>query len=216
MIPEKHGKKIVAPGLETYIDVEITASQLLSMNSVVKVLVPAPIASRHLIFLGAIVRKLAGTAYTVAGGSDLAVKYTGTSGLALAQLETVGFLDSTSELLRYIFPFQAASGNSGIVPATGAAIVLQTLSADVTVGNAEQAKVVLGYLTGIIRAIPALAMKIVADRQDEVELDNGVIIGVKTSDYRAVRGITIVCCVGDEVAFWNFDSESANTAHARF
>jgi hypothetical protein len=74
----------------------------------------------------------------------------------------------------------------------------------------EQAKVVLGYLTGMIHAVPALAMKIVSERGDELELDNKVIIGVKTSDFRAVRGITVVCAICDEVAFWNFDSDSAN------
>ena len=74
----------------------------------------------------------------------------------------------------------------------------------------EQAKVVLGYLTGIVRAIPALEAKIVSESGDELELDNGVIVCVKTSDFRAVRGITVVCAICDEVAFWNFDSDSAN------
>jgi hypothetical protein len=74
----------------------------------------------------------------------------------------------------------------------------------------EQAKVVLGYLTGILRAIPALEAKIVSESGDELELDNGVIVCVKTSDFRAVRGITVVCAICDEVAFWNFDSDSAN------
>jgi len=74
----------------------------------------------------------------------------------------------------------------------------------------EQAKVVLGYLTGILKAIPALEAKIVSDAGDEVLLDNGVIVCVKTSDFRAVRGITVVCAICDEVAFWNFDSDSAN------
>jgi hypothetical protein len=74
----------------------------------------------------------------------------------------------------------------------------------------EQAKVVLGYLTGILRAIPALEAKIVSDSGDEVLLDNGVIVCVKTSDFRSVRGTTVVCAICDEVAFWNFDSDSAN------
>jgi hypothetical protein len=74
----------------------------------------------------------------------------------------------------------------------------------------DQAKVVFGYLAGMIRAIPVLAAMIVAERGDEIELTNSVIIAVKTSDFRAVRGITVVCCICDEVAFWNFDSDSAN------
>jgi hypothetical protein len=72
----------------------------------------------------------------------------------------------------------------------------------------EQAKVVFNYIGGILNGIPALKQMVTAWRADEIELNNGIIIAVKASDYRAVRGVTIVCCICDEVAFW--DSQGVN------
>src|SRR4030095_4011113 len=69
----------------------------------------------------------------------------------------------------------------------------------------DQAKIVFSYVSGILRAIAPLAAMIAVERADEIELDNGVIIMVKTSDFRAIRGITVAAAILDEVAFW--DSE---------
>jgi hypothetical protein len=69
----------------------------------------------------------------------------------------------------------------------------------------DQAKIVFSYVSGILRAVPALSAMIDVERADEIELNNGVIIMVKTSDFRAIRGLTVVAAVLDEVAFW--DSE---------
>ena len=67
----------------------------------------------------------------------------------------------------------------------------------------DQAKVVFSYIGGIIKSVPALTQMVTAWRADEIELNNGITIVVKTSDYRAVRGPTVVCCIADEVAFWD-------------
>jgi hypothetical protein len=75
-----------------------------------------------------------------------------------------------------------------------------------------QAKVVFNYCKGIIEAIPALRMMVTAWRADEVELSNDITIAVKTSDYRSVRGVTIVCCICDEVAFWDSQGVNPDTA----
>ena len=48
-----------------------------------------------------------------------------------------------------------------------------------------------------------LAAMIAVERADEIELDNGVIIMVKTSDFRAIRGLTVAAAILDEVAFWD-------------
>ena len=66
----------------------------------------------------------------------------------------------------------------------------------------NQAKVVFNYARGIIRAIPILSQMIAAWRADEIELDNGIVLAIKASDYRSVRGVTVVCCILDELAFW--------------
>jgi hypothetical protein len=75
----------------------------------------------------------------------------------------------------------------------------------------DQAKIVFGYVSGILRAIPPLAAMIDVERADEIELNNGVIIMVKTSDFRAIRGLTVAAAILDEVAFW--DSEGVSPDH---
>jgi hypothetical protein len=75
-----------------------------------------------------------------------------------------------------------------------------------------QAKVVFNYCKGIIEAIPALRRMVTAWRADEVELSNDITMAVKTSDYRSVRGVTIVCCICDEVAFWDSQGVNPDTA----
>src|SRR5262249_3265625 len=75
----------------------------------------------------------------------------------------------------------------------------------------DQAKIVFNYVSGILRAVPPLAQMIAVERADEIELDNGVIIMVKTSDFRAIRGLTVAAAILDEVAFW--DSEGISPDH---
>src|SRR5215472_5970400 len=72
----------------------------------------------------------------------------------------------------------------------------------------DQAKIVFNYVSGILHAVHPLAAMIAVERADEIELDNDVIIMVKTSDYRAIRGLTVAAAILDEVAFW--DSEGAS------
>jgi terminase large subunit-like protein len=72
----------------------------------------------------------------------------------------------------------------------------------------DQAKVVFNYIGGILKAVPVLRQMVVAWRADEIELNNSIVIAVKTSDYRSVRGVTVVCAVADEAAFW--DSQGVN------
>src|SRR5215207_1800692 len=67
----------------------------------------------------------------------------------------------------------------------------------------DQAKIVFSYVAGLLRAIPPLYDTIEVERADEIELNNGVVIMVKTSDYRAIRGLTIAACILDEIAFWD-------------
>jgi hypothetical protein len=72
----------------------------------------------------------------------------------------------------------------------------------------DQAKIVFSYVSGILHAIPALSAMIDVERADEIELNT---ILVKTSDYRAIRGLTVAVAILDEVAFW--DSEGISPDH---
>jgi hypothetical protein len=53
----------------------------------------------------------------------------------------------------------------------------------------DQARISFEYIRGILNSIPTLAQMVVNEKADEIELDNRVTISVKTSDYRAIRGI---------------------------
>lgn len=59
----------------------------------------------------------------------------------------------------------------------------------------DQAKIVFSYVSGILHAVSALEAMISVERADEIELTNNVFIAVKTSDYRAIRGLTIALAV---------------------
>lgn len=139
MSSEKTHRRLKGPDSEQVKDVWITNAELEALFATPKTIVAAPATGYHLVFRGAAIRKPANAdAQTVpgAGTSDFAIKYTSAAGLQVAQCETTGFMDQTSEQVRYIYPFDMASGISSITPATGAALVLQTLIADLSAGDA--------------------------------------------------------------------------------
>jgi hypothetical protein len=75
----------------------------------------------------------------------------------------------------------------------------------------DQGRVCFAYIAGIIREIAPLAAMVVSERADEIELDNGTVIMVKTSDFRSVRGLTLAAVICDEVAFWDSQGVSPDT-----
>lgn len=77
----------------------------------------------------------------------------------------------------------------------------------VLIGAADraQARVVFKYVRGIFHAIPVLRSRIAAERSDEIELTNGIVIAVATADFKSIRGRTVVAFIGDEPCFWSID-----------
>jgi hypothetical protein len=65
-----------------------------------------------------------------------------------------------------------------------------------------QAKILLRYINAFFDRIPVLSQMVAGRTAESIALKNGISIEVHTSDYRAVRGPTIVCCICDELAFW--------------
>ena len=70
----------------------------------------------------------------------------------------------------------------------------------------RQAQIVLGYVRGLLAACPMLQAMVVNEGREAIELSNGITIEIHTASYRAVRGVTIICCIMDECAYWRDDN----------
>jgi hypothetical protein len=83
--------------------------------------------------------------------------------------------------------------------APGEQIVVMLLAAD-----RRQARIARGYIRGLLESDPALCRLIVGvPTQERIELTNGVVIEIHTSNIRAVRGYTLLAVIADEVAYWS-------------
>lgn len=77
----------------------------------------------------------------------------------------------------------------------------------------KQAGVVFDYILSRLEESPTLRRMIDGDpRADEVDLTNGITIAVWPCSFRSIRGISIVCAICDEIAFWRDDLTGANPA----
>lgn len=135
MAVKDRGKRL-SPGAETFIDVTVSSAELLALNATPKTLVAA-VPNAALIFEGAVAyMPYNSVAYNgVAAGEDLSIKYTNGSGAEVAQCEATGFVDQTTNQLRYIRPQAAATGSSAITPVANAALVLHMLVGEIATGN---------------------------------------------------------------------------------
>ncbi|WP_298373812.1 hypothetical protein [uncultured Bradyrhizobium sp.] len=66
----------------------------------------------------------------------------------------------------------------------------------------SQARGLLNYVKGYFTEVPALAALVQRETQDGLELTTGVDIIVATSDFRLVRGRTVLLAIFNEVSFW--------------
>lgn len=76
--------------------------------------------------------------------------------------------------------------------------------------NMRAARIVRGYVAGKISRSPVLRRHMLSARAHELELDNGIIIAIHPSSFRAIRGLSVISCVCDEVAFWWTEDTYAN------
>jgi len=72
----------------------------------------------------------------------------------------------------------------------------------------NQAKVALNYIHGLFDASPALRGMIEKRGAESIDLNNRISIEVSTSNYRSIRGRTLLAVLLDEVAFFR-DSETS-------
>src|SRR6202008_1898157 len=90
-------------------------------------------------------------------------------------------------------PDRAALGLARSAP--GEAAVVMCVASD-----RRQARVVLDYAKGLLRACPMLAPMIATERAEGIELTNGITIEAHTSSYRAICRYTQLAVVLDELA----------------
>jgi len=74
----------------------------------------------------------------------------------------------------------------------------------------SQARIQRDYIAGALEGSPLLSRRIVNTTADTIELDNGIVIEVRSASFRRLRGITAVAVVASESAFWHSDETSAN------
>jgi len=72
-----------------------------------------------------------------------------------------------------------------------------------------QAGIIKAYVSGIFHRVKCLRGLIANERKEEIELRNGITIGVKTASFRSVRGYTILAAILEELAFYRSE-DSAN------
>ena len=72
--------------------------------------------------------------------------------------------------------------------------------------NQIQARVVLSYALGLIRSVPMLSDLVKSEAAEAIVLTTGIALEVRSASFRALRGVTLVGCVCDELAFWYDDS----------
>lgn len=72
----------------------------------------------------------------------------------------------------------------------------------VVAADRKQARVILRYVKGLLRAAEMLARLIVSETAESITLSNRLTIEVHTASFRTTRGYTIVAALLDELAFW--------------
>ena len=74
----------------------------------------------------------------------------------------------------------------------------------------KQAQIAFRFIRKYLLRSKILSKRIVKQSKNEITLDNGITIGCYPCSYVAVRGVTIVAVICDEMAFWRHEETFAN------
>jgi hypothetical protein len=72
----------------------------------------------------------------------------------------------------------------------------------------KQARVIFGYIRGLLTGVPMLSRLIVREAAEVIELRNGITIEIHVASYRTTRGYTLAAVLCDELAFWRSDDSA--------
>jgi hypothetical protein len=102
--------------------------------------------------------------------------------------------------------FYAALIDYEAVRAPGERIKVVLLAA-----TTKQATKAFSYIRGIVEGVPLFAAMMDGEPTvDTIRLTNGVDVEIRPANFRTIRGETLACLLGDEVAFWQTNDTSAN------
>ncbi len=127
-----------------YVDVVVSAAQILALNATPIEIVAAPGASKVLMFHNAVLfLDYNSAAYAgIAAGEDLNIRYEDASGQGVAFIEATGFLDATNDAYRIAYPVSAAGGAISSANPTAHVnepLVLHMATGEITTGNSPLA-----------------------------------------------------------------------------
>lgn len=121
--------------LSVITEVTLTTAQVKALYATPITVLAAPGAGKAHIILGVVAHlDYNSAAYDgIAGGEDLTLKYTDANGTALVKFETTGFLDQTSDQVRYATPTQY--GDTNLTPIANAPVVAHMLTGEIATGD---------------------------------------------------------------------------------
>jgi hypothetical protein len=123
----------------------------------------------------------------------------------------VGRRGGKSRILALLGTFLATCRDYSPFLAPGEQATVAIIAAD-----RKQARVILRYITGMLRAVGMLAGLIDDERAESIELSNRVTIEIATASLRTTRGYSFAAVLADESAFWRSDDTAANPDHEIF
>jgi hypothetical protein len=99
---------------------------------------------------------------------------------------------------------------AGCVDYSGVLVPGETGVLMIVAADQEQATIVLDRIEAKLRTSPIMKQLVQSRTQKHLRLSNGVLVMVRASNYRRVRGATLIGAIGDECAFWSTDEGAAN------
>ncbi len=116
------------------VDVTVATADVLTLNATAVQLV-AGVSGKVIVPLGvmAYVDYNSAAYAAIAAGDDFALKYTDSAGAQIMVMEATGFVDQTSDQVRYAFP--SSSGDVALV--ASADVVLHMLNSEITTGDSD-------------------------------------------------------------------------------
>jgi hypothetical protein len=76
--------------------------------------------------------------------------------------------------------------------------------------NEQQAAVVYNYAAALFEAKPVLARLVQRRTADTISLSTGIDLQIRAASFRGLRGVTCVAVIGDEIAYWFAEGQTAN------